>query len=172
MSRYWNDFLDCNTKKNELYHYGILGQKWGIRRYQNRDGSLTEAGKQRYAVYKDTNTRTSAEFNKNYSKAEKKLNKLNPSKDYFEDAIDFYDHEIQDLYIDVHNNAVNRNQNLKQNANILSKEEYANAYNDIERQYNSEYAKVQHLESEADKKFKWLTKKSKNSAISLQRDPW
>lgn len=105
-------------------------------------------------------------------KLKKKLNKLNPSKDYFEDAIDFYDHEIQDLYIDVHNNAVNRNQNLKQNANILSKEEYANAYNDIERQYNSEYAKVQHLESEADKKFKWLTKKSKNSAISLQRDPW
>lgn len=33
---------------NELYHHGILGQKWGVRRYQNEDGSLTEAGKSRY----------------------------------------------------------------------------------------------------------------------------
>lgn len=34
--------------QNELYHHGILGQKWGIRRYQNDDGTLTEAGKRRY----------------------------------------------------------------------------------------------------------------------------
>lgn len=33
----------------ELYHYNIKGAKWGVRRYQNKDGSLTEAGKRRYA---------------------------------------------------------------------------------------------------------------------------
>lgn len=35
-------------KIHELYHWGIKGQKWGIRRYQNPDGSLTEEGKVRY----------------------------------------------------------------------------------------------------------------------------
>lgn len=34
---------------NELYHHGVKGQKWGIRRYQYTDGSLTPAGKKRYS---------------------------------------------------------------------------------------------------------------------------
>ncbi|HHX36456.1 MAG TPA: hypothetical protein GX717_00570 [Clostridiaceae bacterium] len=33
---------------NELTHYGVLGMKWGVRRYQNKDGTLTAAGKRRY----------------------------------------------------------------------------------------------------------------------------
>lgn len=34
---------------NEMYHHGILGQHWGIRRFQNKDGSLTNAGRERYS---------------------------------------------------------------------------------------------------------------------------
>ena len=33
-----------------LYHHGILGQRWGIRRFRNKDGSLTSAGKKRYGI--------------------------------------------------------------------------------------------------------------------------
>ena len=33
-----------------LMHYGVKGMKWGIRNYQNADGTLTEAGKKRYAI--------------------------------------------------------------------------------------------------------------------------
>ena len=34
---------------DELYHWGKKGMKWGVRRYQNKDGSLTDAGRRRYA---------------------------------------------------------------------------------------------------------------------------
>lgn len=36
------------NEQSFLCHYGVLGMKWGIRRYQNKDGSLTAAGLQRY----------------------------------------------------------------------------------------------------------------------------
>lgn len=44
---------------NELYHHGTKGMKWGVRRYQNTDGSLTNAGKSRY-----TRDAREKEFNK------------------------------------------------------------------------------------------------------------
>ena len=37
-------------KDTYLIHYGVKGQKWGVRRYQNEDGTLTEEGKKRYGV--------------------------------------------------------------------------------------------------------------------------
>lgn len=43
---YYIGSIACD--QNYLEHHGIKGQKWGIRRYQNSDGTLTEAGKKRY----------------------------------------------------------------------------------------------------------------------------
>ena len=66
---------------NELYHHGILGQKWGVRRYQNADGSLTAKGIKRYK----------ARAEKYKARAEKYLdknaNKLNKLKKQYDDRL-------------------------------------------------------------------------------------
>lgn len=54
-----------------LAHHGILGQKWGVRRYQNSDGSLTEAGKKKYYNTNERLTKAGvkSQYWKNRSKA-------------------------------------------------------------------------------------------------------
>lgn len=57
---------------NELYHYGVKGQKWGVRRYQNKDGSLTTAGRKRRNKFYDTEKSVVNKLSNSYSKFVKK----------------------------------------------------------------------------------------------------
>lgn len=60
---------------NKLYHSGVKGMKWGIRRYQNADGTLTEEGRARYGAnsYQEMSLSQRANFNKDMTKRSDKL---------------------------------------------------------------------------------------------------
>lgn len=51
MSNDYRAYVECDY--NSIYHHGVKGQKWGVRRYQNEDGSLTPQGMARYKKYRD-----------------------------------------------------------------------------------------------------------------------
>lgn len=52
---------------NELYHHGILGQKWGVRRFQNEDGTYTRDGKERRSIKKEERVQKKEAYKKRIS---------------------------------------------------------------------------------------------------------
>lgn len=66
------DYVTVNSGQDYLSHHGILGMKWGIRRYQNDDGTLTTVGKKRYG------------------NAETEFSELNAARKEYEHSKDYY----------------------------------------------------------------------------------
>lgn len=132
---------------NEIYHYGIKGQKWGIRRYQNEDGSLTDAGKKRAskqykkaadATIKDLNRSGNKMYIDSYNKAADYMNsegirKFNASqekkygKDFAErseygtDYQKFFDEKFADFFNQSLNDFYSTNKNYKKSKELIDK---------------------------------------------------
>ena len=68
---------------NELIHYGVKGMKWGVRRYQNADGSMTAKGQKRY--------------NKAVAYRDKLANKAKKRADYLTSEADQAESNVKDL---------------------------------------------------------------------------
>lgn len=90
MTQYEDILTKALSSQDYLMHHGILGQKWGVRRYQNPDGSLTEEGKKHYLngdskAYKDyvkirkQYEKTYDEFDRKMKEVKKNIRKNNPT---------------------------------------------------------------------------------------------
>ena len=58
----------------ELYHHGIKGQRWGVRRYQNKNGNLANTAKARYGMSKKEVKRTIREAKRDYRRSRNPFN--------------------------------------------------------------------------------------------------
>jgi hypothetical protein len=65
---------------DELYHFGVKGMKWGVRRYQNEDGSLTSLGKKRDKMLSDRKVAKKHSTTSNMVKAEYSRREFNDAK--------------------------------------------------------------------------------------------
>jgi len=138
--------------KDYLMHHGIKGQKWGIRRFQNEDGSLTPEGRERYNQYKNQGMSHEQAMkkvlsSKDYSEQKKKDN-FKKYGQYYNTKYDEFNHKkfYKNYYKEIINFA-NKHSSIKKIGKQLdnaidnyekSPDQFYKTYN----QYNNEIHKV------------------------------
>ena len=134
---------------DELYHHGIKGQRWGIRRFQNEDGSLTSEGRKRYGYsfekmsnskkkellsspYTEDHIRRSKEYKRMTSKIRKESNEIskNERKRMAELEDQTKDRVATDDEWNEYFNLSRKRQTVKQQIRLKYIDEYADMYLD------------------------------------------
>lgn len=113
--------------KTYLQHHGIKGQKWGVRRFQNADGTLTAAGRKRISKeYKKESTRVTNALTKNYNKLYVKS--YNKTADYMNNGgIDKF----------------NKQQEKKYGKNFTKRDSYMSDYSkEFDKQFSKNWNKT------------------------------
>lgn len=128
-----SEFLHSDSDLTQLFHHGIKGQKWGVRRFQNEDGSLTEEGKKRYnqdeskkpeeegKTYSDLSEKEKDDFIEKL----KKENERNKVIDTYNERISKQDKAKADATEQDYNNSINmikEGQSITSNLSVLAKD--------------------------------------------------
>lgn len=129
---------------SSLYHHGVKGQKWGVRRYQNLDGTLTDAGKKR--LYKEINkaNRESLNRKKSYNASINDIVENEKFSKLFEDSniVDCRD-RAKLLYLDAKNKE-HRMEQMVENGSTISNDDISALRNAKSAAYKAsqEYGKA------------------------------
>lgn len=181
---FYSNLDQYKGKDNELKHYGIIGQKWGQRRWQYSDGRFNEEGKIRYFgkgnnkssntkigsdyyMFSDSDSWTTRKYKKDISELVKRYNKTDNSEyeRYLSENVKEKDRDLIDAYVKKFVRQEDRGGNELNNAhfNNISTNAFSGKFGSQEGQ--SEEPKIDKTSPEYKEKYKSLKKEAKAKGI-------